>query len=161
MLRFIGCALLAAAGTAGGWYLGEKPAARYRLICALTELVKEVSVMLGAYMPTSQIFESLCSGGGYDELSFLRRELLTSSDRQALISAVGELEIEDEIKDRLARFLLQLGSSEMQQERTRAELLYTYLKAEQERTALTFRSKRKLCRTLGILSGAFAAVMLI
>lgn len=161
MLKVIGCALLILSGSAAGWYMGEKPVQRHRLLGVLTELVKETSVMLGAYIPTESIMESLRTTERYSALGFLHYDICDAADKQRLLSEVSRLPLESGTADRLRHFFSQLGSSEMEQERTRAELLYTYLKAELERTDKTFRSQRKLCRALGILSGAFAAVMLI
>ena len=105
--------------------------------------------------------ESLRTTERYSALGFLHYDICYAADKQRLLSEVSRLPLESGTADRLRHFFSQLGSSEMEQERTRAELLYTYLKAELERTDKTFRSQRKLCRALGILSGAFAAVMLI
>ena len=41
MLKVIGCAMLILSGSAAGWYMGEKPVQRHRLLGVLTELVKE------------------------------------------------------------------------------------------------------------------------
>lgn len=161
MLRALGCLLLIFTGAGAGRLYSERLEHRCRTLCALTEMSSELTVMIEGYMTTSEMLSLLSSGDKYRELTFLNCDITKPSGRTELEAQVQALDISSDIKVRLISYFDELGSSDMQREKLKAELLHAYLAEVKDDFRERYHSDKRLARALGLLSGAFAAVLLI
>ncbi len=161
MLRAAGCLLLVLTGAGIGRLYSEKLEHRYRTLCALCEMSSELIIMIEGYMTTSEMLSSLSSGDKYRELTFLSCDITKPSGRTGLEAQVQALDTGSDIKLRLICYFDELGTCDMQREKLKAELLHSYLAEAKNALGERYRSDKRLARALGLLSGAFAAVLFI
>ena len=161
MIRVVGCFMLIVSGAVTGKILADKTEERYRTVQMLYEMSCELIPMLKALMTTEEIFSSLLASGKYQKLGFLSCDVLTPSGRFQLESSVNGLCIDHDLKSRLCRFFEELGSADIERESAKAELMKNILENELLELRSSYKSDKKLRMILGLLAGAFAAVVMI
>ena len=161
MLRAFGCLLIILTGAGAGRLYCDKLEHRYKILSALTEMSRELSVMIESYMTTSEMLASLSSGDKYRELTFLSCDITAPSGRTELERQVQALDAGADTVQRLIGYFSELGTGDMQREKLKAEILHSYLSDALSEQKEHYRSDKRLARALGLLSGAFAAVLLI
>ncbi len=161
MLRAAGCMLILLSGMGAGRLISDMIQRRYTVLSHLHDMSAEISVMLSSLVTTGDILKSLGASQKYKDLTFLSCDITRPDGRTAISERIEALYADRDVKDQLIRFFSDLGTTDCDHECAKAKLLTSYLAQARDELAAHYRSDKKLARVLGLMSGAFAAVILV
>ncbi|MBR1750500.1 MAG: hypothetical protein IJ740_06395 [Ruminococcus sp.] len=161
MLRTAGCMLVILSGMGIGRIVSDTIQKKYILLSRLHDMAAEITVMLSSLVTTGDILNSLYSSEKYHDLTFLSCDITRPDGRTNIANMIGTLPADKDIKDQLIRFFNDLGTADCDHECAKAQLLTANLAQSRDELAQHYRSDKKLARVLGLMSGAFAAVILV
>ena len=170
MLKLILCAALIAAGAGGGVYLSRRYQARVRQLDQCALFLSRLQTNLGMeQLTTRELFARLAGSESLRELTFIgetAKGLETSVVfpevwRQSLRASRGELALREDdyrLLDQLAELV---GAFDAPTQLQGLEVTRQLLRENAEQALEQSRTSGKLSRSLGLLSGVAAAILIL
>lgn len=162
MIKLFGCILIILAGAGCGNIMSDKLKSNLITLKTILLLIDETEIMLGSeYMSTNEIIDVLSQKKAYSQLGIFHdiNRLDINSSMSKNIQKSNLLNNDDKAK--LSCFFEELGTTNLNGQLTKLNLCKAYfanavLIAEQK-----YDSHAKLYRAMGVLCGAFAAILLV
>lgn len=160
MLKLIGSGLVILFGAAAGRNAGKRLTDRCRDLELTAELLRRLLMLLEYEQPT---VDEMLSRTALPEGRLPLFIKAARGGRSALLTELrenrDELSVTD--RDRLEELFTDLGSSDKAGEQQRLSAAEQYFRTRAESLRPEAESRSRLYRSLGLLGGVFAAVMLI
>lgn len=164
MLNLWGSILLIAAGMFAGFKASEMYKHKLVLHKKLLRMYSEAAILLEySLMTYGEMIEYFRQSGEYTDFSFLNVNAAAYDIRQAVLDKIDDWDcgLEDAALNNLKSFFTTLGTTNIQ-----GQLSYARLAAVQQQKIIDsveklYSQRSHICRTFGVLGGAFAAIMLI
>lgn len=159
MIKLLGSVMVILCGAAAGMAAANAERERFEALGRTAEMLLQFSIMIEYESPTVDEMLRRTNACCEELPKFMRTE---PADRDHILK---ELELDPDgfaacDKDRLREYFMLLGSADKPSELERTAALRAYFIRRTDTLHDKSRDKIKLCRTLGVLGGIFAAVML-
>lgn len=161
MLRAAGLLLLVLCGAAGGIAAADKYKRRYDSLCSTADMLSQMQIMLGFEAPTVSQMLSDVKKGMEKPPAFLTK-LSDEPSVSELSAALDENADGFEERDlqKLKELFSHIGSSDKSGEERRLAEAERYFSRRARSSEAETARQIKLAKSLGILAGIFAAVIL-
>lgn len=164
MLKLLGCILIITSGTFTGLNVSFKYNQKMALHKKLVRLYNETAIILEYSFATfGEIIEHLRCSREYDEFRFLNAGADDIDVKRTVLRALDTWDkgIERTSIDNLRAFFSKLGTTDIQ-----GQISYARLAAACEQDLIDtisekYKQRAKMSRTLGVLGGVFAAIMIV
>lgn len=148
MIKLIGCVLIISACTQMGCAMALDKIRQMKYLKLLRRLIFETRAMVDGGMTFGEIILKLSLQKDYSDFTFLSQD--TSSPL-----------FDNEIRQTAIDFFEKLGTTDTNGQLAYVSMSLAALDEQISRLSENFTSQVRLCRALGVLSGAFIAIMLI
>ena len=151
MIKLIGCVLIISACTQMGCAMATDKIRQMKYLKLLRRLIFETRAMVEGGMTFGEIILKLSLQKDYSDFTFLSQDTSSPDVRRRITEDIYKSKLFD---------------NEIRQTATNGQLAYismslAALDEQISRLSENFTSQVRLCRALGVLSGAFIAIMLI
>ncbi len=158
--EFLGSGLVIFFGAAAGRIYGERIMDSFRAVASAADMLERALLMLEYEQPTvEEMLSRLAVTSGYLP-EFLRS---AAYGRQAVLESLGENRdvMPEPDRQRLETLVRELGSADKQAEQQRISAALCYFRERVKILRPRAETGRKLSRSLGLLGGIFAVVLLV
>lgn len=164
MIKITGCILLIITGCLTGLYISDKIRHRLYIEKLLYRMYCEIEILLNCSQLTyCEIISRLVESENYKELDFLNVRADTENIRKEVLDSLEESHICDEIitANTLKNFFSCLGTSDID-----GQISYVRLAEKESRECIAVLEEKtlrqcKLAKAMGVLGGAFAAILFV
>lgn len=162
MIRVIGCLLIFAGCAAFGFSAADKEQKKYRTTMLYKRVLCEISCMISSGMTISEIFFHLRESNDYKRLNLLSLSCNSDDFRKKIDSDISNCnELDKETQKILISFFEKLGLSDMESQKMYVKLACEELDNHLEDMKINLHNKTRLYKAMGVLAGAFTAVIII
>lgn len=160
MIKLIGCVLIISACTQMGCAMATDKIRQMKYLKLLRRLIFETRAMGG--MTFGEIILKLSLQKGYSDFTFLPQDTSSPDVRRRITEDIYKSKLFDnEIRQTAIDFFEKLGTTDTTGQLAYISMSLAALDEQISRLSENFTSQVRLCRALGVLSGAFIAIMLI
>ena len=162
MIKLIGCVLIIAACTQMGCAMASDKIRQMKYLKLLRRLIFESKAMIEGGMTFGEIVSKLASHKDYEEFTFLSEDTFSPDVRTKIEEGIQNSKLFDnESRQTAVDFFENLGTTDTSGQLACISISLAALDEQIDRLSENFASQIRLCRALGVLSGAFIAILLI
>lgn len=162
MIKLIGCVLIIAACTQMGCAMASDKIKQMKYLKLLRRLIFESKAMIEGGMTFGEIVSKLVSQKDYKEFTFLSEDTSSPDVRTKIAEGIQNSKLFDsESRQTAVDFFENLGTTDTNGQLAYISMNLAELDEQIGRLSENFSSQIRLCRALGVLSGAFIAILLI
>ena len=160
MIKLIGCVLIISACTQMGCAMALDKIRQMKYLKLLRRLIFETMVEGG--MTFGEIILKLSLQKDYSDFTFLSQDTSSPDVRRIITEDIYKSKLFDnEIRQTAIDFFEKLGTTDTNGQLAYISMSLAALDEQISRLSENFTSQVRLCRALGVLSGAFIAILLI
>ena len=152
MIKLIGCVLIISACTQMGCAMATDKIRQMKYLKLLRRLIFETRAMVEGGMTLGEIILKLSLQKDYSDFTFLSQDTSSPDVRRRITEDIYKTAID---------FFEKLGTTDINGQLAYISMSLAALDEQISRLSENFTSQVRLCRALGVLSGAFIAIMLI
>ena len=158
MIKLIGCVLIISACTQMGCAMATDKIRQMKYLKLLRRLIFETRAMVEGGMTFGEIILKK----DYSDFTFLSQDTSSPDVRRRITEDIYKSKLFDnEIRQTAIDFFEKLGTTDTNGQLAYISMSLAALDEQISRLSENFTSQVRLCRALGVLSGAFIAIMLI
>lgn len=162
MIKLIGCVLIIAACTQMGCAMATDKIRQMKYLKLLRRLIFEARAMVEGGMTFGEIISKLGSQKDYSDFAFLSQDTSSPDVRRRITEEIQSSKFFDnESRQTAIDFFEKLGTTDTNGQLAYISMSLSALDEQISRLSENFTSQVRLCRALGVLSGAFIAILLI
>lgn len=162
MIKLIGCVLIISACTQMGCAMALDKIRQMKYLKLLRRLIFETRAMVDGGMTFGEIILKLSLQKDYSDFTFLSQDTSSPDVRRRITDDIYNSKLFDnEIRQTAIDFFEKLGTTDTNGQLAYVSMSLAALDEQISRLSENFTSQVRLCRALGVLSGAFIAIMLI
>ena len=164
MIRIIGIVLIMLTGANCGCYLSSRVKGHIKTLETINDMLRETQVMIRFNAVTfKELILHLQGCFGISKLKFLSFDAEKSDIRESIIFAIKQNEdgLTQEENERLCCFFMGFGTTDIDGQLSMVERYQHYFADRLEKVRDEGLKKCRLYNSLGVLGGAFVAVMLV
>ncbi len=161
MLRIAGCILIAAVCALVGFSMARGYVQKLSDMKTLRRIITEITVMLKGGMTLSEMLYRLRQCEEYIAFDFICVAPDSIDLRKDMIAALKNSDMDDTTKRIISDFIIKLGSTDLDGQLSAADMTLTELDENIKNVGENSAAITKLYRSLGVLTGAFIAILLI
>ncbi|WP_298484971.1 stage III sporulation protein AB [uncultured Ruminococcus sp.] len=162
MIKLIGCVLIIAACSQMGCAMASDKIKQMKYLKLLRRLIFESKAMIEGGMTFGEIVSKLVSQKDYKEFTFLSEDTYSPDVRTKIAVSIQNSKLFDnESRQTAVDFFENLGTTDTNGQLAYISMNLAALDEQICRLSENFSSQIRLCRALGVLSGAFIAILLI
>ena len=162
MIKLIGCVLIIAACTQMGCAMATDKIRQMKYLKLLRRLIFEARAMVEGGMTFGEIISKLGSQKDYSDFAFLSQDTSSPDVRRRITEEIQSSKFFDnESRQTAIDFFEKLGTTDTNGQIAYISMSLSALDEQISRLSENFTSQVRLCRALGVLSGAFIAILLI
>ncbi len=162
MIKLIGCVLIIAACTQMGCAMATDKIRQMKYLKLLRRLIFEARAMVEGGMTFGEIISKLGSQKDYSDFAFLSQDTSSPDVRRRITEEIQSSKLFDnESRQTAIGFFEKLGTTDTNGQLAYISMSIATLDEQISRLSENFSSQVRLCRALGVLSGAFIAILLI
>lgn len=162
MIKLIGCVLIIAACTQMGCAMASDKIKQMKYLKLLRRLIFESKAMIEGGMTFGEIVSKLALQRDYKEFTFLSEDTSSPDVRTKIAEGIQNSKLFDnESRQTAVDFFENLGTTDTNGQLAYISMNLAALDEQIGRLSENFLSQIRLCRALGVLSGAFIAILLI
>lgn len=164
MLKLLGSLMLIAAGALSGYSASHRYLRRIEMLRGLLRMYGEICIRLEySLMTFAELIESLREDPAFSVFGFLDVDTEVCDIRLRILDSLDSLSdrFDPASLENLRSFFVRLGTTDIQGQLSYAKMAQSRQKEILASSSPVLEQKAKLSRTLGLLGGAFAAIMLI
>lgn len=162
MIKLIGAALVIACGAETGLAKAREYRRRYSALCSVCDMLAQMRIMLEYESPTvSQMLGALKIESSNAPLFI--SELSENADSSDVCAAISKNHdgLDERDSAKLREFFSRLGSADKICEQQRISSAELYFENRRQAEQALTQKREKLARSLGILGGIFAAIIMM
>ena len=161
MIKLIGCVLIISACTQMGCAMATDKIRQMKYLKLLRRLIFETRAMVEGGMTFGEIILKLSLQKNYSDFTFLSQDTSSPDVRRRITGDIYKSKLFDnEIRQTAIDFFEKLGT-DINGQLAYISMSLAALDGQISRLSENFTSQVRLCRALGVLSGAFIAILLI
>ena len=153
MIKLIGCVLIISACTQMGCAMATDKIRQMKYLKLFRRLIFETRAMVEGGMTFGEIILKLSLQKDYSDFTFLSQDTSSPDVRRRIT--------EDIYRQTAIDFFEKLGTTDINGQLAYISMSLAALDEQISRLSENFTSQVRLCRALGVLSGAFIAILLI
>ena len=162
MIKLIGCVLIIAACTQMGCAMATDKIRQMKYLKLLRRLIFETKAMVEGGLTFGEIISKLGSQKDYSDFAFLSLDTSSPDVRRRITEEIQSSKLFDnESRQTAIDFFEKLGTTDTNGQLAYISMSLAALDEQISRLSENFTSQVRLCRALGVLSGAFIAILLI
>ena len=162
MIKLAGCILITAACTKMGFMAASVKTDQMKYLKLLRRLICEIKAMTEGGLTFGEILSRLIDKKEYADFEFLSVDAASPDVRRELLDKLSRSVLFDsESKQTAYGFFEHLGATDLNGQLAYISMALSVLDEQIDSLSENFSAQVRLCRVLGILSGAFISVMLI
>ena len=162
MIKLIGCVLIISACTQMGCAMAADKIKQMKYLKLLRRLIFEARAMVEGGMTFGEIIAKLGSQKDYSDFAFLSQDTSSPDVRRRITEEIHKSKLFDnESRQTAIDFFEKLGTTDTNGQLAYISMSLSALDEQISRLSDNFTSQVRLCRALGVLSGAFIAILLI
>ena len=162
MIKLIGCVLIIAACTQMGCAMATDKIRQMKYLKLLRRFIFETKAMVEGGMTFGEIISKLGSQKDYSDFAFLSQDTSSPDVRRRITEEIQSSKLFDnESRQTAIDFFEKLGTTDTNGQLAYISMSLAALDEQISRLSENFSSQVRLCRALGVFSGAFIAILLI
>lgn len=162
MIKLIGCVLIIVACTQMGCAMATDKIRQMKYLKLLRRLIFETKAMVEGGMTFGEIISKLGLQKDYSDFAFLSQDTSSPDVRRRITEDIYKSKLFDnESRQTAIDFFEKLGTTDTNGQLAYISMSLAALDEQISRLSENFTSQVRLCRALGVLSGAFIAILLI
>ena len=159
MIKLIGCVLIISACTQMGCAMATDKIRQMKYLKLLRRLIFETRAMVEGGMTFGEIILKLSLQKNYSDFTFLSQDTSSPDVRRRITGDIYKSKLFD--RQTAIDFFEKLGTTDINGQLAYISMSLAALDGQISRLSENFTSQVRLCRALGVLSGAFIAILLI
>ena len=160
MIKLIGCVLIISACTQMGCAMATDKIRQMKYLKLFRRLIFETRAMVEGGMTFGEIILKLSLQKDYSDFTFLSQDTSSPDVRRRITEDIYKSKLFD-IRQTAIDFFEKLGTTDINGQLAYISMSLAALDEQISRLSENFTSQVRLCRALGVLSGAFIAILLI
>lgn len=161
MIKLIGCVLIISACTQMGCAMATDKIRQMKYLRLLRRLIFETRAMVEGGMTFGEIILKLSLQKDYSDFTFLSQDTSSPDVRRRITEEYKSKLFDNEIRQTAIDFFEKLGTTDTNGQLAYISMSLAALDEQISRLSENFTSQVRLCRALGVLCGAFIAILLI